>query len=169
MNAKRLTLVCLVFQLFASSEAYAVDRDRFCKVASHTFMGLIEDIASSDPRYGLGERICRSAGGSGCSLVSNIGEGICKAGGGSNCALVSTMGEGLCKASKGNGCSLVGSLSEGICKGAGVSSCTNATLEEALCKATGSTDCSDISFSQILAFSIETCGVEIFYRFEASE
>jgi hypothetical protein len=74
------------------------------------------------------------------------------------------MGEGICKAGGGSSCSLVSSLGEGICKGAGVS-CYNPTLEESLCKAAGVSNCSNVSFSQLLAFSIETCGIQIFYKY----
>jgi hypothetical protein len=76
--------IMLSLLLLISINAQAVDKDRFCKVASYTFMGLIEDIEAADKKYGFGEFICKAGGGSSCSLVSNAGEGICKAGKGSS-------------------------------------------------------------------------------------
>ena len=42
--------------IFLTFNAHAVEKDRFCKVASYTFMGLIEDIDN-----GVYEKHCCSA------------------------------------------------------------------------------------------------------------
>ena len=40
--------------IFTFNFAYSDDHERYCKVASYTFMALLDDIAVSDPKYGLG-------------------------------------------------------------------------------------------------------------------
>jgi|GEM_PF-5059289 len=215
-------IVSITFFSIFSSNLYSTDKDRFCKVASYTFMGLIEEIEDADPKYRLGEIICKAGGGGsvcssvnnvgkgicyagdgdGCSLVNNVGKGICKAGDGIACSFVDKLGEGICYAGDGDACSFVDnpgkgickagggaacsfvnklgegickagggfmcssiSLEEGICRGAGIT-CPNASLGEALCKSAGLSNCENITFSQMLGFSVELCGVEIFYNYK---
>jgi len=203
---KKIIFFITIFFIF-SGHLNATDKDRFCKVASYTFMGLIEDIEVADPKYRFGELICQAGGGGAmCSYTKTVGEGICYAGdsitmcpyaktlgegicytgdsitmcpyaknvgqgicyaGSDNitmCPYVKSIGEGICYAGGGSICSGV-SLSEGICRAVGMT-CPNATLEEALCKSAGLTDCSNRTFSQMLAFSIEECGIQIFSNYK---
>ena len=63
MKRKAIILVMSLVVLYMPLSTKAVEHNRFCKVASYTFMGLIEDIEASDPKYRLGEIICKAGDG----------------------------------------------------------------------------------------------------------
>src|SRR4030067_1081940 len=118
--------------VFYGTIANSAERDRYCQIASYAFMGVMENLANADPRYGVGEMICRAGGGSMCTSAS-AGEGICRAAVGSMCTSA-TLGEGICRAFGGSMCTLA-SFGEGVCKAAGLTGCVVLGFEEAFCKA----------------------------------